>query len=248
MTRLLQISDTHIYASPSARMASLDTRESFLKTLNAALTAQFELDALLLTGDLAMDGSAEAYAFLDEALAGLEVPVYAVPGNHDDPALMHEVLTSVNVLPPAPLSFASWRVVLLSSWVDGEEGGALDEQAFVRLNQAFSDGPEHVLVVLHHPLFEIASAWMDEMAVSNRARFWHDYGSHPALRAVVCGHVHQNFDAFQNGIRLLATPSTCLQFAPRSASFELDARAPGYRELTLHDDGRLDTRVMRLSA
>ena len=66
------------------------------------------------------------------------------------------------------------------------------------------------------------------------------------LRAVLWGHVHQEFDADRNGVRLLSTPSTCVQFAPGADEFALHAAAPGYRWLTLNADGSIDTDVMRL--
>ncbi len=37
----------------------------------------------------------------------------------------------------------------------------------------------------------------------------------------------------------MTTPSTCAQFRPASADFALDAKPPGYRWLTLHEDGSL---------
>ena len=48
-------------------------------------------------------------------------------------------------------------------------------------------------------------------------------------------------------LRLLASPSTCVQFAPGSEEFQVDRSAPGYRWLRLHADGRLDTGVSRVT-
>jgi len=47
-------------------------------------------------------------------------------------------------------------------------------------------------------------------------------------------------------VRLLASPSTCVQFAPGSESFKVDDQPPGYRWLTLHTDGRIETGVSRV--
>jgi len=38
-----------------------------------------------------------------------------------------------------------------------------------------------------------------------------------------------------------------VQFLPGSEKFSLDTRTPGYRRLTLHPDGRIDTDVRRLA-
>lgn len=68
----------------------------------------------------------------------------------------------------------------------------------------------------------------------------------PRVRGVLWGHIHQELDVERNGVRLLATPSTCIQFAPRSDDFALDHLLPGYRWLRLHADGRIETGVSRL--
>ncbi len=70
--------------------------------------------------------------------------------------------------------------------------------------------------------------------------------AHPQVRAISWGHVHQSLDTRRRGVRLLATPSTCVQFLPLSDQFALDRRPPAYRRLTLHADGTLDTEVVWL--
>ena len=48
------------------------------------------------------------------------------------------------------------------------------------------------------------------------------------------------------GIRLLCAPSTCVQFLANAIRLELDSSEPGYRRLRLHEDGSIDTEVIRL--
>ena len=50
----------------------------------------------------------------------------------------------------------------------------------------------------------------------------------------------------RNDVRLLSTPSTCIQFEPQSEDFSIDTLAPGYRWLTLNPDGSLDTGISRV--
>ena len=66
------------------------------------------------------------------------------------------------------------------------------------------------------------------------------------MRAVIWGHVHQTFEQQRKGVRLLATPSTCVQFLPDSKEFAVDMVPPGYRWLELYPDGTLKTGVERL--
>jgi 3',5'-cyclic-AMP phosphodiesterase len=65
---------------------------------------------------------------------------------------------------------------------------------------------------------------------------------------MVWGHVHQQHDSLRRGVRMLATPSTCAQFLPHSEQFAIDAAPPGYRCLSLHADGRIETEVRRVTA
>ena len=51
----------------------------------------------------------------------------------------------------------------------------------------------------------------------------------------------------RGNVRLLASPSTCVQFTPGSEDFAVDTLAPGYRWLRLLPDGTLETGVARVT-
>ena len=46
---------------------------------------------------------------------------------------------------------------------------------------------------------------------------------------------------------ILSTPSTCIQFKPKSDKFALDEEHPGYRFIKLKANGEIETQVYRLS-
>ena len=70
--------------------------------------------------------------------------------------------------------------------------------------------------------------------------------NYPRVKYLLCGHIHQELDLDWNGRRLLATPSTCVQFKPHCSNFTLDTISPGWRTLELFADGTLQTQVRRL--
>ena len=74
----------------------MHTRNSLRCVLAAALDEYPSPDAILMTGDLSQDFSREAYLAIRELLADVPAPVYCLPGNHDEPALMAEILGSGN--------------------------------------------------------------------------------------------------------------------------------------------------------
>ena len=84
------------------------------------------------------------------------------------------------------------------------------------------------------------------MSLTNGDRFFSVLDRHPQVRCVVWGHIHQEFDDRRKEVRLLATPSTCVQFKPRAKRHECDESPPGYRWLVLNPDGSFETGVNRL--
>ena len=69
---------------------------------------------------------------------------------------------------------------------------------------------------------------------------------YPLAKTLLCGHIHQDLDLQWEGRRLLATPSTCIQFKPLCTNFTIDTLSPGWRYLDLHPDGTLTTELHRL--
>ena len=92
----------------------------------------------------------------------------------------------------------------------------------------------------------MGSAWIDEQMVADHAGFFELLDRHDCVRGVLWGHVHQQLDTERQGVKLMATPSSCIQFAPGSYDFKLDDQPPGYRWLELRADGSILTGVSRV--
>jgi Icc protein len=63
---------------------------------------------------------------------------------------------------------------------------------------------------------------------------------------VLWGHVHQQIDRRRGELQLMASPSTCVQFAPGYENFKADDQPPGYRWLELNPDGTVESGVSRV--
>jgi Icc protein len=246
---ILQISDTHLHAAADSRMRGVTTFETFRAVLERAQRdPRWPAHAILATGDIVQDESRAGYERFRATLEPLGVPVYSIPGNHDDPKLMSEILMSGSFQFGGELRRGSWSIVLLSTFLAGEDAGGLGPGRLQGLRQALAaHAGQHVLVAMHHHPLPMGSAWLDGVALRDGPAFWNVIDAHANVRGVVCGHVHQAGDRVRNGVRFLSTPSTCAQFLPSSDFFALDERPPGMRWLELHDDGRIETDVTWVS-
>jgi Icc protein len=104
-----------------------------------------------------------------------------------------------------------------------------------------------VLVCLHHQPVPVGCAWLDDQMVADADALFTFLDRHQSVRGVLWGHVHQALDRERNGVALMASPSTCVQFAPGQIDFKADTAAPGYRWLELHPDGRIRTGISRVT-
>ena len=86
---------------------------------------------------------------------------------------------------------------------------------------------------------------MDKIGLTNPEPFWQIVDRHPQVKVVLWGHVHQDFERTRNGVELLATPSTCIQFTSGSDDFAVEPLAPGYRWFELQPSGDYCTLVHR---
>lgn len=240
---LLQFSDPHLFAERDGELRGVQTFHSLSATVRQALRTHPDTDAILLTGDLAQDESHAAYERLVECLADVSVPVYCIAGNHDNPAAMRDVLTREPFF-LTDLLGDHWTVAMLDSHEPGQAAGKLSDPELARLDALLDERREqHALVVLHHHPVASGSAWLDTVMLTNAGQLFGVLRRHPQTRGVAWGHVHQAAQTKRRGLLLLATPSTCSQFRPRSASFALDDKPPGYRWLRLDRDGTIATAV-----
>lgn len=243
---LIQLSDTHLFANPVEVQHGWRTQASFESVLTD-IRAQLP-DALLVSGDLVDDGSTDGYSRLASALHKLQVPVCYLPGNHDDPQCMQTAFAPLGESAPARLVLGSWQILLLDDHLPGSDAGHVPQEQLDQLAYWLVRHREPALIAVHHPPVSVGSRWLDATGLRNGPTLLRLASLYPQVRAIVCGHIHQELDMTVNGVRILAAPSTCRQFLPHSESFAEDPDAlPGYRCLWLYPSGRLHSQVVRVA-
>lgn len=245
--RILQFTDTHLYADPASELCGLNTDASLHAILELAVSNDWPADLVLTTGDLSQDETENAYRRFHDIFSTLQVPVYCLPGNHDDPALMFRVLSNELIQVGRHVKKGNWQIVMLNSVIPKENAGHLEKSELEFLDAALASEPKkHALVCLHHNPISLDSRWLDTMMLNNADNFFKVIDRFPNVRAISWGHVHQEYFSKRKNAVMMATPSTSIQFLPKSKNFGIDTAAPGYRWIQLFDDGSLKTGVRRL--
>jgi len=245
--RIVQITDFHLLADPERTMMGINTEASFAAVLNATRQKHTPVDLVMLTGDLVQESTPATYSRLKRQLAALQAPCYCLPGNHDDPRLIEQVLAQDNIFFQPRVLLRGWQLICLDSTIPNDPCGYLRKQQMDLLASFLADQPERfALVCLHHSPLPTGSQWLDTMRLGNAEEMFAVLDRYPRVKGVIFGHVHQALDITRRGMRLLACPSTCFQFKPENGDFALDAVPPGYRWLNLYANGDIETGVERL--
>jgi Icc protein len=243
--RVLHLTDPHLFADRNGSLRGAITYDTLLAVIEHYGRREFEADLIALTGDIIQDDSAGAYAHCHDLLASLAIPVLCVPGNHDVRYLMREKLPNPPFAYCGSVTTENWLIVGIDSCSAGRAGGKIAERELRRMEETIAGSrAAHVLICLHHPPVPMHSKWLDTVGLDNGDEFLSRAVSTGRVRAALFGHVHQDYDACHDGIRLIATPSTCRQFLPRADEFAVDDRPPAYRCIELQPDGSIDVELV----
>ncbi|MGD2167737.1 MAG: metallophosphoesterase, partial [Gammaproteobacteria bacterium] len=226
------------------------TYETYSAILEAALQqGPSDPDAIVVTGDVVQDESRAGYEQFRASLEHCGVPVLVTSGNHDDPLMMSEVLSSQPFQVDRSIRLAQWSLIAVSTHLLGEDAGGLGPRRLESLKRAITEHrDQHVLICMHHHPLPMGSRWLDAVALRDADEFLRLVDTFDNVRAVTCGHVHQASERDRNGVTYFSTPSTCSQFLPNSEGFALDDKPPGCRWFELHADGQFESQIQWLES
>ena len=245
MLRVLHLTDPHLFADPRGALRGAVTYASLQAVLTHYRDSDWQADIAVVTGDLIQDDSEQAYKHFRKLLEPLGVPVYCLPGNHDVRALMQKALGQQPFQYCASTERDGWLIICIDSCVTGVAGGEISAAEYKRLEDAIAKtAAEHVMVCLHHPPVPMSSKWLDTVGLADGEKFLQCIGASGKVRLAIFGHVHQQYEADHNGVRIIATPSTCRQFARGSETFAVDDNPPAYRRITLGANGDFDSELI----
>ncbi|WP_404953630.1 metallophosphoesterase [Streptomyces sp. 147326] len=245
MIVIAHLSDIHLDGGPRAA----DRTRAAMEYLDGL---PYDLDAVLVSGDIADHGAAPEYEEAAKLLRSRH-PLVVCPGNHDERTAFRQGLLGEEAPSAAPvdqvLRGAGFVLAVCDSSVPGADHGLLEESTLAWLDGVLTDTPREtpVLVAFHHPPVPLHTPYVDEIRQFGEERLAALAGRHPHLTAFLCGHAHTAAATTFAGRPVLVAPGVVstlrLPWEHPSAGSEhvhLD-EPPAVAFHLLGDDGRLTT-------
>lgn len=214
---IAQLSDLHYRLEGDRLFGQVDPHRALAAAIEHVRGLNPQPDVVILSGDLVNDGEAGEYAGLARMLRRLPMPVYAVPGNHDQRELTREHLAFTGVMPAdGPLRFVvddyPVRLICLDSLAEGVHSGRLGAEQIDWLNCELAAAPDRpTAIFLHHPPFRTGIGFMDEIMLEDAPALAEVVARHPQVGLVAAGHVHRVIQTRFAGTLAVTAPATSHQ-------------------------------------
>ncbi|EST39136.1 hypothetical protein N566_03645 [Streptomycetaceae bacterium MP113-05] len=245
-----QLSDIHLghdRADGGAR-----ARERTERVLRSLDDLPGELDAVVVTGDLADHGTEAEYAQAAKLLAGSRhAPLLHCPGNHDARGPYRAALLGGDPADDSPVNqvhrLSGATFLMCDSSIPGRGDGRLDGATLAWLDAELAAGPHDApaFVCFHHPPVPLHGQYVDPIRQFGEERLAAVVGRHRHVTGLLCGHTHTPAATTFAGLPLIAAPgvvSTLRMPWEGDADGPLDYALPPLLAYHVHDDeGRLTT-------
>ena len=251
---IAQISDLHVGENRALAFNAVDGAALLEKTVDHLLALPQTPDCIVVSGDIAVNGRPGGYAIVAESLGRFAVPVFVLPGNHDN---RDNLMAALACYCPAEKGMSPYlcftreefplRLVFLDGTRPGSHSGHLDERPAGWLEERLAEQPDRpTLLFTHHPPFLSALGVMDEV-YENAAGFGRIMERFPNAR-LCCGHLHRPMFTLWHGVMAMTAPPLALHIVPDFSPEGGDAFTDGAPAYLLHHlcEGRINTHVCQV--
>ena len=172
-------------------------------------------------------------------------PMYFLPGNHDERALMTKYLFPESKAPKLyNFTFEHKGVQFVFMDWGPESKAHLFPETKEFLAQALSSELPSV-IMCHQHVKKIGSRWLDNFLADNLAEFWDVVlPNKEKVLGILCGHVHITYEDEYGGVPIYGLRSTAFPFAKVDDPLVILA-APHYRYMHVHE-GVLTSRIYKV--
>jgi Icc protein len=207
--RLLQLTDCHLLADPHGVYQQIKPYQHLVTLLSALKKQHF--DAVLLTGDLTQDHSVASYQLLADAFREWPSPVFYLPGNHDEPALMAQAFAQPPFCAATVLQASGWRWLLLNT-KGPTPAGMFDASNQQQLVMHINNSPSSLWLFCHHHPVPIGAA-IDVHGLQQPEGLLHLLENNEKVKGLAHGHCHYGYQAqHTSGLTIVGCPATSVQF------------------------------------
>ena len=248
-TLLLQLSDLHIREPGKLAYGRIETAPYLKRAIDSVLRLPQQPHAVVITGDLTDFGRAAEYEHLRQLLVPLPMPVYLMPGNHDDRQQLRCSFTDHTYLGESgfvqfSVAVGDLQLIALDTVSTGASAGFLCEKRLAWLAQELHiHAGRPVVVAMHHPPFQTLISHMDAIGLLDGADELEALVAlYPNVERIICGHLHRSIQVRFGGTIAATVPSpahqVCLDLAPNGESLWA-LEPPGFGLHALPTGGRL---------
>lgn len=234
---IAQITDLHLLEQGRLAYDVVDPMVNARVTIQSIASLAMRPDMLVLTGDLADQGKAEAYDWLDRELAQIDIPAYVIPGNHDLRVPMRQAFGHHGYLPEDGflqyvVEAGPVRLIALDTVIEHETGGRLCAARCRWLAARLAeDRRTPTVIMMHHQPF-LTGSHFDTIGIEGRDALETVVAGAPNIDRVICGHMHRDVAVGWANTIVSVCPSTAFQFDLDQAdptTFRVRAEPPGYQ-------------------
>ncbi|MEO8358005.1 MAG: metallophosphoesterase [Chloroflexota bacterium] len=177
-----------------------------------------------------------------------DYPMYFLPGNHDDRALMTRYLFPDSKAPNwYNFTFVHKDVqFIFMDWGAESKAAFLPETKECLAQALQSDLPS--VIVCHQHVKRIGSRWLDGFLADDLDQFWNiitQPGVKENVLGILCGHVHITYEEEYAGIPILGLRSTAFPFA-KTDDPQVILAPPHYRYIHIQD-GIMTSRIYQVA-
>jgi 3',5'-cyclic-AMP phosphodiesterase len=214
---IAQISDSHITQVGGKADHKYATATHLQRAVAHLTRLPAPPDVVLVTGDCVDRGSVPEYERFRDLLRPLTMPVYVIPGNHDDRVHLREVFGTQGAKPMAGFVqyvVDEWpvRLIALDTNIPGHHAGHLCAERLRWLEERLAEAPARPTVIfLHHPPFPTGLQVFDQRGLEGAEAFGALVARYPNVERVVAGHIHCAMQRRFSGTLAMTCPSTAYQ-------------------------------------
>jgi len=240
---IAHLSDTHYLGGKRPLYGKLDTDRTLARALEQLERSGTNPSAIVITGDLADLGEADAYQRLRDELQPVAdrmgSKIIWVMGNHDERGPFSSILFGGDADDIAPqdrvYDIDGLRIVALDSSVPGYHHGELTDEQLSWLEELLAIPSAHgTLLALHHPPLPSPIEIMAIIELQQQQKLA-DVIRGTDVRGILAGHLHYSTHGTFAGVPVSVASATC---------YTIDTSAPP--EVLLGVDGGQSINLVNL--